>query len=365
MLDLKLPENKKENHDAVHTDQVVNVSKTKEPMSYTKREPITEDDFPLVSISKSGLHIESEKITERLNDVSLSASTIAALEQCPAKWAFEKYVKPEILDEELDTPGRRGSCFHDIMETFFKEDPEDRTTEKLSEVTKKVITNKYPDFATNPEVVDWVKGAIQGYYKMGGKPKLVNVANVPKQKKNADDPDELVPGLEIFVKGKLGEATRQTLGFIDRVIESPVSEDTVIIEDWKSGKVKQFKKSTKSTDGFNEVRQQIIYTMLMEQRDVNVSAARLIYPIAGTIVNVDINDDELKVQIIDSINTADKTLTESIENNTFEFGPNFLCSWCPLAKVCPKADLKPFKKATDAKAKQPEAEELAVGVLFR
>lgn len=329
-------------------------------MTYQKPEPITEDDFPLVSLSASGLHIESGKISQKLEKVSLSASTIAAMEQCPAKWAFEKYVKPEILPEELDTPGRRGSAFHDIMEEFFTiEPPEDRTTSELARITKKVISTKYPDFKNNPEVIEWVKGAIRGYYQMGGKPEMVKVADVPKNKYSPEDPDEMTKGLEIFVKGQIGEASRQTLGFVDRIIESPVTEGTVIIEDWKSGKnAKVFKKTTKSNDGFNEVRQQMIYTMLMEQSNVNVSAARLIYPVAGVVLDVDIHDDELRVRIVKSIEMADKMLSESIENNTFEYGPSFLCSWCPLFSLCPQKEVKHFQKALDAQAQQPSPEEL-------
>ena len=352
-------------------------------MSYTKPDPITEDDFPLVSLSQSGLHIESHKVAKKLDKVSLSPSTIASLEQCPAKWAFEKYVKPEILPEDKDTPGRRGSVFHDIMEEFFRiEPPQDRTTSELTRITKEVISEKYPDFKDNPEVIQWVKEAIQGYYKMGGKPQSVIVADTPKNKRSPDDPDETQKGLEIFVKGKLGDTIRSTLGYIDQVLDSSVGENkSVVVSDWKTGKMKipetsfspsRYGKNTVSTtklkrgdDGFNEVRQQMIYTMLLEQQEVSVSSARLVYPVAGTVVNVDVDDEVIRLRIIETIEEADQLLEESIENNTFEYGPSFLCSWCPLSKVCPDALLKQFPKAWDAQAQQPDPEDLKPGVAFK
>lgn len=327
-------------------------------------EPAKGDDTHyLVSMSERGVHIEDPKIFKKMDKLSLSPSTVAAMEQCPAKWVFEKYAKKEIVPDEDDTPARRGNVFHDIMEEFFMLKPEDRTPAALTEITKSMITKKYPEFKSNSEVINWTKDAIQGYYKMGGKPKKVRVAEVPKHKNHSDSPDVMIPGLEIFVKGKLGNATRETLGFIDQVIEDPKEEGAVIVSDWKSGaKFKEFKKTTKSNDGFNEVRQQIIYSMLMEQQGVNVSSARLIYPVARKVVNVDIYDEEIRLRIIDSIEKADAKLDEYIEANTFEYGPSFLCSWCPLVNICGAADKKPFKKAVDARKKQPTPEELLKGV---
>lgn len=362
--------------DAVPTseiDEMFPIGETDDPDS-SDAQPVSSDDEGgdgeeqgdtkyLVSLSDRGLHIEDPEIFKKLDKLSLSPSTVAAMEQCPAKWAFEKYAKKEIVGEDDDTPARRGNVFHDIMENFFKLEPEDRTPAELTAITKTVITQKYPEFATNGEVLRWVKDAIEGYYKMGGKPKQVNVANVPKHKRKPEDPDEVIPGLEIFVKGKLGNATRETLGFIDQVLEDAKNEGAVIVSDWKSGaKFKEFKKTTKSDDGFNEVRQQIIYTMLMEQKGVNVSSARLIYPVARKVVNVDVDDDEIRLRIIDSIEKADKKLNESIEANTFEYGPSFLCSWCPLVNICRVAEKKPFKKAVDARKIQPTPEELMTGV---
>lgn len=613
-------------------------------MSRRKPDPITSDDFPLISLTQGGVHIESEKISQKLERLSLSPSTIASMEQCPAKWLFEKYVKPEVVPEEHDTPGRRGSVFHDIMEQFFTEQPEDRNLERLKEITKEVVQEKYPDFADNPEVLSWLKGAIEGYYRMGGRPQKVSVAEIPKTKKNEEDPDETELGLEIFVKGKLGETTRETLGFIDQVIEDPRHDNNpVVVSDWKGlaletpiptyagwttmgdikngdkvigtdgrevsvvgksavhhrdcyevsfsdgttivcdnihlwqveingetrivdadelftehqennahirianpapidyehkdtisldpyvfgtrmregsklllnknipqlylrgsidqrvellrglmdhdgywdssknravfptrepdiasgfaelisslgitpatergeneyegyyavsftplgynpfrdsdnadtvqefmdscgqevrreeacrhvnsvkkvesvptqcikvdaddemflcgplftpthntgAKAKHYKKTTKSNDGFNEVRQQLIYTMLLEQRGVDVSSARLVYPVAGTVIDVDVDDEEMRIKIVKSIEDADQAITSSIENNTFEFGPSFLCSWCPLQALCPVAELKTFPKALAAQDQQPTAEELTEAVWVR
>lgn len=458
----------------------------------------------LAYMDEFGIHMESEKIASKLEKLNLSASTIAGMEQCPARWSFEKYVKNEILEEDDDTPAERGKLFHDVMEEFFRiEPPESRTKSELSRIIREMLDDKYAKFADNDDVRTWLRDAVMGYFTLGGDPSRVSVADVPTYK----DPSQKDKGLEIFVKGKLGDTSREVLGFIDRVIDNPYQESTVIVEDWKGlaldtvlptpdgqttmqdvaegdyvldlggeptqvvgksevhhrpcytvtfsdgsqvvcdnihlwqftvytidqvftaddlyalfhtldekmylpatyqhpafsryvtgveqtesvptqcikvdshdslylcgeagvpthntgAKSKSYNAKKDSGDGFNEARQQTIYTMLLEQRGIDVSGARLIYPVAGTVVDVDIDNERLREKITETIEQADRSITDSIENNTFEYGPSFLCSWCPLVNVCPQAEKKTFQKAVDARAKQPTAEELKKGIRF-
>lgn len=118
-------------------------------------------------------------------------------------------------------------------------------------------------------------------------------------------------------------------------------------------KVKRWKAHTKSTDGLGETRQQVIYSMLLEQRDLTVSGARLIYPVAQEIVDVNLRDEEFKDRVVEDVKHADAALDVLQESNEFAFTPGFLCAWCSLAKICPASTIKPYKKMEDAYAQQP------------
>lgn len=135
-------------------------------------------------------------------------------------------------------------------------------------------------------------------------------------------------------------------------------------------KIKRWKSHTKSNDGYNEQRQQIIYSELLRQDGIKVSGARLIFPVARGVVNVELGDEALRERALADVERADKTLDALIETNTFEYKPDFLCHWCPLAKVCPQAGgsqgqfPKPYDKTMAAYESQPEIEVLTQGIEF-
>lgn len=316
---------------------------------------------PGAVLDANGVHVLSKKVANKLEKKNLSASLITGLEKCAASWFADSFIIREIIDEEKDTPGRRGNLFHKVMEDFFALEPEERVHSKMKETVDLVLaSDEYKDLAEIPEVVDWLKSAINGYYQMGGKPEEVKIAKL----KNDDGEETL--GLEVFVKGKLGETKRDILGFVDRIIVNPKSDDSVVVEDWKSGtKSKRWNPKTKSDDGFAEARQQIIYAELLKAKGLDVAGARLIYPVPQDIVNVPINDKKLVERVYDTVLEADAKLDIFIERNTFEYTPSFLCAWCPLAKICPAATIKPYAKMQDAFSKQPDPEILLRGFEIR
>ena len=320
---------------------------------------MTTDQEILISIDNKGVHIVAKKAADQLEKKSISPSMITSLESCPAKWAAEAFATRELIEQEPDNAARRGSLFHQIMEDVCKSEPEERTKKLVKQTTEDVFnSDDYKDLAANEDVIAWVRDAINGYYTMGGNPMNVDIAEVSLGGKAPKK------GLEIFVKGRIGDARRETLGFIDRLIVNKKKNDgSIVIEDWKTGaKAKVWNPNTKGDEGLPEQRQQIIYSILLEQDDVDVSGARLIYPVARTVVNVDLEDEDLKQKVITSIEETDKKLDVYTERNTFEFKPSFLCSWCPLVSICPKAMLKPYDKMVQARAQQPSAEVLLKGI---
>lgn len=317
---------------------------------------------PLMAVSNGGLSIISPEVAAKLAKKNISPSLITGLKGCAAKWVADTFVIRDLIQQDPDNAATRGSLFHKVMEEAFVDPAEMRTRERINEHRDAVLeTEEFSFFKEIPEALEWLDNAIDGYYAMGGRPKKVKVASLTKEG------EEPKLGLEIFVKGRLADASRDTLGFIDRltVDQKHEAEEGIIIEDWKSGaKAKRWNPKTKSDDGRAEARQQVIYSMLLEQRGVNVTGARLIFPVAKEVVDVDLKDEAFKEQVLKDIKETDEALDHYIETNLFEYTPSFLCSWCPLVKICPKAQVEKFAKARAAYSSQPAIEELAKGFEF-
>lgn len=320
-------------------------------------------DGPLIAVSNAGLSIVSPAIAEKLAKKSISPSLITGLQGCPAKWVASTFVMRDLVKEDPDNAATRGSLFHKVMELAFAEPPEARTKARIYEISNEVLkTDEFAFFTHIPPALEWLNKAIEGYYTMGGRPEKVKIASIQR-----DEDSEPKIGLEVFVKGNLAGASRDTLGFIDRLAVDQLNEEAegVIIEDWKSGaKAKKWNPKTKSDDGKAEARQQVIYSMLLKKQGINVTGARLIFPVAQEVVNVDLEDAAFVEGVIADIKETDEALDNYIENNLFEYKPSFLCSWCPLVKICPKAQVEKFPKARAAYAQQPPIEVLAEAFEF-
>lgn len=317
---------------------------------------MTDFSEPLARIDSEGIHVVADSVSKKLAKKNISPSLITGLEKCPASWFSDSFVLRDLIQEQPDNPARRGNLYHKVMEIFFAEDPGNRTHTRIKEIVDEALaSDEFKDMAEMPEVIAWLRGAINGYYSMGAKPDRVKVAKL------TDDEGKESIGLEVFVKGKIGDSKRDTLGFIDRLVQDPREDGAVIIEDWKTGaKVKRWNPNTKSTDGLGEARQQFIYAKLLAQQGVKVTGARLIYPVPQEIVKVDLQDEAFSKRVENDVEEADAKLDIFIERNTFEYKPSVLCAWCPMAKICSEALIKPFPKMREAYANQPEPEDLLI-----
>lgn len=329
---------------------------------------MSNEDNYLISFGPESAAILSEEIKEKLAKKNLSASLVTALnEGCHAKWLADTFVLRDLVPEAMDNAATRGSMFHKVMEILFALPQEERTHQATRDAVDEVLNDDEFIDAVNEESIAWLRNAVNSYYSMGGKPEKVEIAHVKTGRKTKDGEEELKIGLEVFVKGKIGNTKRDILGFVDQVLQDPRPnrENCIVVSDWKSGaKFKEWNPKTKSLDGLPEARQQLIYTMLLENVGNKVSAAKLVYPVAKHIVNVNVNDENLRQRVIEDVEKADETLNELIESNEFSYNPTALCSWCPLVKICPK----PFKlnkeKFIEAREKQHEPEALRVGIAF-
>jgi len=492
-----------------------------------KEKPTKEElfaDGPWIRLEQDGAVIISEKLSEQLAKKNLSASLVTALtEGCNARWLAETFVLKELLPVAPDNAATRGSIFHKVMELFFAVEPEKRTPELIRKLSDDVLASDEFKDSVTPDTIEWLRGAINGYYNMGGKPEKVQVAKFPRKNRQGEYEDVL--GLEIFVKGKIGDTEREILGLVDQVLVDPREPDAVVVQDWKalaldteiltsdgwttmgklrvgnfvygsnkewievlgksevhygkdcykltfndgmevvadaehlwpvaynqatskivfdetgeiiypretyekigmsktenlfemsydkdisnirigdfillkvekvesvptqcinvdaedsiflitksfipthnSGKVHRWDPNTKDMTGFAEQRQQIIYSKLLEQEGIKVSAARLIFSAYEEQVKVPLDDEEMNKRVIETIEEADRTLSNNIKNNKFEYSPSFLCSWCPIWRICNKAEplranMRPDSKPVLARESQPMPEEYELGIV--
>ncbi|HHT97123.1 MAG TPA: PD-(D/E)XK nuclease family protein [Clostridiales bacterium] len=292
------------------------------------QEPIVNkvDEKPkLIKVMKDGIIILSEELMNKVKKKNLSASTISSFFQCPADWLMDSFILP-LIDHEEPIYFVRGHIFHDAMENFFRLSKKNRNRKTLSQITMKVIKDKYKNVLNDKETMMWVKEALQGYIETGFPYKDVTVAQIIKDEHKGPE-----LGVEIFVKGKLGDTTKNVVGFIDRVDQQ--ADGTLQIVDYKSGgKIYPFDPSKEISDSndFGYWRQQLAYTMLLEQAGHKVSRAILEFPIAKGTVEVDVFNENLRKQVEKDFEAVDSALNKCIENNFFPFNGHFFCKWCGM-----------------------------------
>lgn len=332
-------------------------------------EYVQKEEFGVrMRVSEQGFHVVSEKTAEALSKKKISASAITSLSQCPAKWAGENFVLKELIVDDGDNPANRGSLYHKVMEDFFSLEPEQRTNSELKRIVEEVSDlPEFNKFSREPEVRSWLNTLIGNYAKMGAKPKKVKVAVIDNPDYNPEKPEgkynpKQRKGIEVFVTEQLVPGGRKVLGLIDRLIVDPRDPEALIVEDWKTGKLKPaFNPKKPDSEGLAESRQQMLYTMILEKMGHKVSAARLIYPAASEVVNVPVDNELLRQCVIEGIEKTNEIIDTSVQTNTFEYKSSVLCAWCPMAKICPEAMILNKEKFLNSYSSQPDPEVLLEG----
>ena len=279
----------------------------------------------LVKVHPDGIEITDDELMNKIKRKNLSASMVSSFFQCPADWVMNSFLLP-MMDYEEPVHFVRGNIFHDTMEAFFTIEKSERNPLVLSQLAMKVIKEKYKESLTDRETMAWVKDALQGYLQAGFPYKDVDVAHIVKQKGRAPE-----LGVEIFVRGKLGDTTRDVVGFVDRVDQLP--DGTLQVVDYKSGKkIYPFNPDAAigGSNDFGYWRQQLAYTMLLEKDGHNVSNAKLEFPIAQGEVVVDVKNERLRKQVESDFEAVDAALNKCIEDNFFPFNGHMFCKWCGM-----------------------------------
>jgi putative RecB family exonuclease len=338
--------------------------------------PSSQDEDLVLSkqavMTREGLKMEmtNQDDQQKIQNVSLSNSFISALQQCPAKAAADKWLLKDILPDDPLSPMVLGSAFHKVMEVFFHYQSKDRTVDGIRLAFDAMLKDKdLSIIGTDEKALHWVQNAVNKYWTLGLEdPKSITIPEVTIHHDGKYGPyDKTEVGLELFIDGQIGQASRKTLGFIDRLIIDPDSNNNeFIVDDWKTGKkASDYLPKIQKFPDFGYVRQQVLYSMMMEQAGFPISKARLIYPIAkyedptsheisnGHVSIIDVHRDDYREQAVKDVEEADRTINVSLETNTWECSSSPLCSWCPLVNVCPAAFKLNKANAVEARKNAP------------
>lgn len=352
------------------TDDTVDKNLNKDTQTSTES---TWDGSPRAVMTKDGLMLQDPELIDKANNVRISNSLITAMLQCPARFAAEKWITHDLIPEDPLSANVLGSAFHKVMEIFYGYPPADRTIENMRRAYKAALdTEEFEAVKENSDARKWVKDRINGYWRMGLEdPEEVHVAQVEREGKWGK---YTRMGLELWIQDTLGNSTRTTGGFIDRLT---ITEDgKYMIDDWKTGKkAKVFDPSDKYAD-FGYVRQQVLYAIILENTDDReVAGARLIYPETihknkfgeeeegGFVDEIPIHNEAYRKQAIKDVETVDSMITSCLDRNTWDAEPSPLCSWCPLVNICPAALKIKKANAVASRENQPTAEFLKTGGL--
>lgn len=266
-----------------------------------------------IKIKDNGVYVIDAEIQRELDKQKLSPSMISGWLASPGDWVINKFIAP-LVQEQNPIYQIRGNWFHSIMEEFFKRPQDERTLENLKETTKVVSQREeYKDLLKDKENKEWINRALRVYRDNWlENAKKEKIAQIFYQGKKQE-------GLELFINGKIGKTTRMCLGFIDRLVEG---ETGLIVQDWKTGKtISDFnpKKKISDSNPFDYWRQQIFYTLLLEQNNIVVESASLIFPCTEppTIIEIDQSNQKYRQQVVDDCEQVDTELTQAIESGYF------------------------------------------------
>lgn len=267
--------------------------------------------FKKIKVIKEGVYLLDSEYQKKFNKLTLSPSTIDSWLKSPADFVLDKFVFPEVSEQE-EKHFTRGKWFHSTMEEFFKLKQEERSVQNLLKVAKKVTEDEeYKEFSKDKENQEWYSNILKLYAR--------DFLPIAKSEKIAKLPimGASQEGLELSISGKIAETQRRCFGYIDKVIEG---ENGLIVQDWKTGKhVENYDPNKKISDNnpFGYWRQQTLYSMLLEKEGAIVEGACLIFPLASTVVNVDQSNKEVRNQVIKDVIQTDKEMTEAVNNNYF------------------------------------------------
>lgn len=239
----------------------------------------------------------------------LSPSSINTFQSCPLKFKFSKIdgmVEPPTVHTLL------GNFVHDILESLYLLNPEDRTKNTARELAREHWGSKYEmgakDLRLEGREFRWKAWwCVENLWKL-------------------ENPQETeLRGVEHEVFGQVEGITIK--GFIDRY---KVNDDgTLVIEDYKTGKVPD---ARFADDKFVQL---FIYAVMLKELGVgDASSVSLMYLTAPKVLTRDVSEQALSDTVSLIVNTKNK-IDQYCADENFPTKKSGLCNWCNFKKICP------------------------------
>ena len=232
--------------------------------------------------------------------------------QCPQKFKFNKI---DLIPDPSNHWAVLGNFVHDVLEEFYKLEPQLRTIFSARAIAKDMWESKWGEetskvIFTEKEIKQFRWSAwwcVENLWRL-------------------ENPEKVSPvGIEYELNGEVAGVMLR--GFIDRY---SYSENTTMltVSDYKTGK-------TPKLDLEEKFLQLLIYAKLLSSLGVgDVDKIELLYLKDGVKLEKKVTDRDFQ-RVVEYIQESKNMVDESCASGFFEARKSYLCNFCSYKKICP------------------------------
>jgi putative RecB family exonuclease len=242
----------------------------------------------------------------------LSPSSMSTYRQCPQKFKFNKI---DLIPDPSNHWAVLGNFVHDVLEEFYKLEPQLRTIFSARAIAKDMWESKWSEetskvIFTEKEIKEFRWSAwwcIENLWRL-------------------ENPETISPvGIEYELNGEVAGVMLR--GFIDRYTYSN-GTTMLTVSDYKTGK-------TPKLDVEEKFLQLLIYAKLLSSLGVgDVDKIELLYLKDGIKLEKKVTDKDFK-RVVEYIQESKNMVDESCASGFFEARKSYLCNFCSYKKICP------------------------------
>ena len=282
--------------------------------------PIDGPEIGLLEFTQSALIVDPAVSRDRIAREAFSASTMKAVDGCPARMAVDK-----AIDKQIDQFGAAelGTAGHTSLEQMFTLEPRYRTRDRLMRIIQKLAVETFPGPA---EKMAGIRGlwTTEVWNAVAGVWDMLDPADVVVHKLEWRIEDVLIAGVPFR-------------GFVD--ISRRV-DGGLTVDDWKSSKklprinqhgdahgdqLRLYHKAVEIITGEKPVEANLFYTRLGTRKAVALSPSRM-------------------KDTVERFQSGWHTFNALVERSQYPCKTSALCGWCPLVGSCVAAARDGFEQ---------------------